>query len=88
MSTPREAMRLEGDPIAPRLINAVDETLLVAHPSAVTERTLQPYSTWLQQKMPNHQLTLVVYSGSAQAGAPEGPEVATPVIVQQAQSKG
>lgn len=74
--------------LAPRLINAVDATMLITNPAEATERTLKPYSTWLQQKMPDRQPTLVIYNGIAPIERVEGPELQAPVMVQQAQSKG
>lgn len=73
--------------LASRLIQALEGMILVAHPREVTERALKPYTTWVQQKMPDRPATLVVYKGTPPDHVSEGTPLSTPLMVPQAQSK-
>jgi capsular polysaccharide biosynthesis protein len=73
--------------LAPRLIQALEGVILVAHPREVTERALKPYTTWVQQKMPDRPAMLVVYKGTPPDEVSEGTPLSTPLMIPQAQSK-
>jgi capsular polysaccharide biosynthesis protein len=53
--------------LSQRLITATDVLVLVAHEQAVRPAVLQPYGTWIQQKMPNQAPTFIIYNGDADA---------------------